>query len=283
MGYAQIRMNIDFEIRSCKVSSVELDSRWAYGNLVVPRHSQALGLARLPEFSFAMTRDRALQALFDLDNLPPGNDNLAGQYLRNYGLFALGDCVEIKGHPRRIREWWKKSMSMGTTPFATDLSPFWRFQKRIRAHLQLARLFRGRDELALKRACQEINPQLSGRRDWFRTSKQLLISGVEVGLASAHLDIHEKAVESESRTRKMSRGLPNGAIGLVSGIWSPDLRSALYVALLSIIALGDPLEQCKDRGCLRTFIMTRPDREYCSRTCQNRNKQRRSRARLRSN
>jgi predicted RNA-binding Zn ribbon-like protein len=120
--------------------------------------------------------------------------------------------------------------------------------------LKLARSQRKFERDAAFQEFQKINPglgQLMRRTHPQDFDKQLLSYYVSQGLVSVTLGV-------TPHRRKM-----------VAVALAPDVRSALYVALLSHIVSGTKLKTCARTGCTNLFVVTRPERKFCTERCQN--------------
>jgi hypothetical protein len=194
------------------------------------------------------------EALVDFVNLNPEDVHKIAGFIRKYGLFSDGDRDTKASHPEKVKEYCQKSAQSRLTPFATDVASVRDTQKRVAAMLKLARARgKGEREIAFGEF-MKVNPDLGKavrRRHPQDFEKRLLSYYVTQGLALVPLGLEEQH-------KKM-----------VAVAMTADVRSALYVALLSHIVSGTELKSCARPGCNKLFVVTRKNKKFHSLECQN--------------
>ena len=233
---------------------------WIYGSLVPASGKSDWVMAAVratrpyvKASDAGLRQERIEDALLDFVQLKTEDTQQAISFLRQYGLFNQGDCVSMKGHPSDIRKYWNEATQSKQTPFATELRSFWWWQKRVLALFTLSRAPQRHHAAALRKACHEINPhiKLPPSENPIAFSKQFLSYFVSQGLAAVTLGV------APDQGKFVAVAIP------------ADLRSALYMMLLTHLTRGTRLKNCKNTKCRRVYLVTRPDKRFCSARCQN--------------
>jgi len=241
------------DVKIAKLAAIDQASGWAYGTLAVPPADKSrvpLGPAERAR-SVASPKDFVRQALSAFLSLRKGDDSAASNYLRGCGLFCATDVVSMNGHPAEVKAHWKSGTEGWRQPFATSLQELWRVHERLTAQLALGGVLQKRNDGGLERAIRGIVPKLAKlpeKQDPYEIGKCLLVSGVKIGLDGVHLGLLER----------------NGRVLLA--LESTDLKSALYLAILSMLSDGTKLRQCKNRSCWNVFGAER-GKKFCSQRC----------------
>jgi predicted RNA-binding Zn ribbon-like protein len=249
-------MQIDITLLAPRVSEVKLVEGWVCGTLAPtegPPGSVLIAAQATRPWISQVAVIREEDALVDFVNLNPEDTDQIVEFIKRYGQFADGDAVGMASHPDKVKEYWRKAKQLRRTPFATNLASFRDSRERVATMLNLAQ---ARGESGREAAFQEflrINEgfgQLMRRTHPRDFDKQLLAYYVSQGLKSVALGVAPHSRE------------------MVAVALAPDVRSALYVALLSSIVRGTKLKTCKRKGCTKMFVERGP-KEYCSSYCQN--------------
>ncbi len=249
-------MQIDIKLMVPQVSDVREIDGWVCGTLAPTsgRPDSVLTAAQATRpwiTQVAAIRER--DALVDFVNLKPEDAGQIVGFINRYGLFSDGDRVAMTGHPDKVKEYWKKTVDRRLTPFATNLDFVRDSRDRVASVMKLDRSRSKRERDAVFQEFLKINRSLAGlmrrthRRDF---EKKLLSYYVSQGLALVTLGV----------AAHLSKML---AVALAA-----DVRSALYVGLLSHIVSGTKLRTCARTGCETLFVVRGP-KEYCSTRCQN--------------
>jgi predicted RNA-binding Zn ribbon-like protein len=250
-------MQIDIKLMVARVSDVKEIGGWVCGALSPtsgPPDSVLIAAQATRPWITQVAAISEEDALVDFVNLNPQDIHQIVEFIRLYGLFSFGDVVGMAGHPDDVKAYWKKAKQLGRTPFATNLAPFRDYRERVGTMLKLARSRGKRERDAAFQEFLKINRglgELMRRTHPQDFEKQLLSYYVSQGLASVALGV-------APHRRKM-----------VAVALAPDVRSALYVALLSSIVSGTKLMTCARTGCTNLFVVARSDKRFCTTRCQN--------------
>jgi predicted RNA-binding Zn ribbon-like protein len=261
-------MQIDIKLMVARVSDAKEIGGWVCGTLAPTSASPDSVLIAAQATRPWITQVAVINeedALVEFVNLNLQDTHQITGFIRQYGLFSFGDEVGMAGHPENVKAYWKKAKQLGLTPFATNLASFRDSRERVATMLKLARSRRGRERDAAFQEFLKINR----------------------GLGELMRRTHPKDFDKQLLSYYISQGLASVAIGvathrskMVAVALAPDVRSALYVALLSSIVRGTKLKTCARIGCINLFVITRP-KDYCSVHCQNLAKVKRYRKRQR--
>jgi hypothetical protein len=205
-------------------------------------------------------------ALVDFVNLEPRSTYAIVRFIRQYGLFSQGDQAGRAGHPEKVKAFWRDSKAQHQ-PFATSNSSVLEARDQVTAILKLARSGRNRDRESAVEELAKENPRfvkMMQLRHLDDFAKQLISHYVSLGLASVRLGV----VPSRGRMTAVA--------------FAADVRSALYVAVLSETVSGTYLKECKRAACRKLFVVTRPDKQYHDSECQHLDLMRRRRERQKS-
>jgi predicted RNA-binding Zn ribbon-like protein len=250
-------MQIDIKLMVARVSDAKEIGGWVCGTLAAtsgPPDSVLIAAQATRPWITQVAVISEQDALVDFVNLNSEDTHQIVGFIRHYGLFNSGDAVGMTGHPPEVKAYWKKVKQSSLTPFATDLASFRDSWARVGTMLKLARSRGKRERDAAFREFLKINRgfgELMRRTHPRDFEKQLLSYYVSQGLVSVALGV----APHQSK--------------MVAVALAPDVRSALYVALLSYTVSGTRLRACRRAGCIRLFVVTRPARKYCTAECQN--------------